>query len=194
MGSFHSYDTEMNLCKQFPCLYAPHSHFISRAAPQPPEIFPASIFLVLILSFLMVYPSGYHRDTISNCLSRERRGKKKKSAKVRLGYLCFLSSLWLKSSLSFRCGGMVMLWMSSRLWWKWGTVFIVSQRCSYWICLISSASSFHSCISSARRLCLWLLHSLFWTLWFALSWRRSKNNCPARVQTERRFAVYQALH
>lgn len=68
MGSLHSCDTEINLPNQFPCLHTPQSHFISRiglrncVAPQPPEIFAISIFLALILSFLMVYPSGYHRD------------------------------------------------------------------------------------------------------------------------------------
>lgn len=46
----------------------------------------------------------------------------------------------------------VMLWTSSCLWWK--TFFIVSQRCSNWICLISSASLFHSCISSQETLSL----------------------------------------
>lgn len=41
-------------------------------------MFPVSIFLVLILSFLMVYPSSYHSDIISECFSwGERKGQQK---------------------------------------------------------------------------------------------------------------------
>lgn len=74
--------------------------------------------------------------------------RKERSAKARLVLIFFM----VKNLSLLRCEGMVMLWISSCLRWK--TFFIVSQRCSNWICLISSASFFHSCISSQQSLSL----------------------------------------
>lgn len=70
----------------------------------------------------------------------------------------------------------------------------MSQRCSNWICLISSASLFHSCISSQETLSL-----AFCTFCSGLCDRRCHEEeislfCPASAEMESRFAVYQTLH
>lgn len=92
----------------------------------------------------MVYPSGYLSSLIHDCCSWEKR----KVSKSKVGISLVLIFFTVKNNSLLRCEGMVMLWISSCSWWK--TFFIVSQRCSNWICLISSASLFHSCISSQQ--------------------------------------------
>lgn len=117
--------------------------------------------------------------------------RKERSAKARLGYLWFSSFLWLKITLSSDVKG----------WWCCeyhpacdGKRFSLCPKgaltgfVSFPLQVCSTAAS------PASRVCLWLLHFLFWTLWSVLSWRRNKFNCPARAEMESRFAVYQTLH
>lgn len=117
--------------------------------------------------------------------------RKERSAKARLGYLWFSSFLRLKITLSSDVKG----------WWCCeyhpacdGKRFSLCPKgaltgfVSFPLQVCSTAAS------PASRVCLWLLHFLFWTFWSVLSWRRNKFNCPARAEMESRFAVYQTLH
>lgn len=142
-GSLHAISANSSTVCKIPSLTS--SPIQVCASPQPPEVFPISVFLAVIL---MVYPPGYYSNLIQSCCSWE----KTEVSKSKIGISLLLIFFMVKNISLLRCEGMLMLWTSSRLCWK--TFFIVSQRCSNWISLISSASLFHSCISSQETLSL----------------------------------------